>query len=412
VHCKKLAISILQLMDHSFENQSLNWFDQKYRNNLADLDLAYYTGRVKQKDWREYFLSIYSEDVLHLFHSSLSGEQDWLSQIVQKNRKSFHPIRHLLVMSAIEMTIEEVFYSKLPQPFGQPNHPCQNFVCDYFNVPIIENVSITLCEKTKMPIGTFTCPICEFSYTRRGPDQSEADKFRRTRVKSYGSLWERKLQEFSKSGLGLRELSRRMGADPNTIKRFLNDEEEGDLEIEQSKDFISHDRQNWLSLQRECPHKSTKQLREVNKALYMRLYRSDRDWLKQNSTKLLKRTSSGRVDWNKRDEEILDKVIGVVENLLMSENKPDRITVGKIGYLIGERALLEKKLEKMPKTNFYLQEKVETVEQFQKRRILYTIRHFKENGEELVPWKIVRYSGIKDYNRWTELIGNYTELEH
>lgn len=42
----------------------------------------------------------------------------------------------------------------------------------------------------------------------------------------------------------------------------------------------------------------------------------------------------------------------------------------------------------MPKTKTYLQGKVETVEQFQERRILYTIKEFKRKGEELVPWKI------------------------
>lgn len=205
--------------------------------------------------------------MLHLFHSPLRGEQDWLSQIVQKNRKSFHHPRHLLVMLVLELTIKEVFKKGLPQPFGQPKYPCQNIVCDYYNVLIIENITNTLCEKTKKPIGTFICPNCEFSYTRRGPDQNEADKIQRTRVKSYGSLWERKLQEFSKSGIGLRELSRRMGADPNTIKRFLNSEDEGGLEIEKTEDFVKEDRQSWFALQSEYPYKSIKQLRNVNKLL-------------------------------------------------------------------------------------------------------------------------------------------------
>lgn len=340
-HCRKMAKSILQLMNDDFEHHALNWFDQKYRNKLAELGLAYYTGRVKQKKWRDYFQTVYSEEVLQLFHSSLRGEQDWLSLIVQKNRKSFHPIRHLLVISALEMTIEEVFNNELPQPFGQPNWPCQNIVCDYHNALIIENVSITLCEKTKKPVGTFKCPKCGFSYTRRGPDKNEEDKFRRTRVKSYGSLWEMKLQEYSKLNLGLRELSRKMGADPNTIKRFLNDYKENSLNIEQSRDSVKKDRESWLSLEREYPQKSIKQLREAEKALYMRLYRSDKKWLKTNSPEPIKRTSSVKIDWGKRDEEVLRQVTKVVEDLLNPENKPVRITVSKVGYQIGQRALLE-----------------------------------------------------------------------
>lgn len=157
-HCKKLKEGILQLMNQPFQHHPLNWFDQKYSNKLAELNLAYYTGRVKQKAWRDYFLTIYSEETLQLFRSPIKGEQDWLSLIVQKNRKSFHPLRHLLVMSALHITVEEVFNNELNKPFGQPNYICQNIVCDYFNVSIIENVSITLCEKTKKPIGNIRMP--------------------------------------------------------------------------------------------------------------------------------------------------------------------------------------------------------------------------------------------------------------
>lgn len=403
-HCKKLATSILQLMNQPFERQSVIRFDQKYRNKLAELDLAYYTGRVKQKAWRDHFQQYYGKEVLQLFCSQLKGNQDWLSLIVQKNRKSFHPIRHLLVISALDMTVEDLFNSEISQPFGYPNWPCQNKVCDHYNVPVIENVSITLCEKTKKPIGTFTCTVCEFSYTRRGPDKNEDDKFRRTRVKSYGSLWETKLQEFSKLSLGLRELSRRMGADPNTIKRFLNDEKEGSLKVEQSKDFVKENRQSWLSLQRQYPQKSIKQLREVEKALYMRLYRDDKEWLKANSPNPLKKTSTTRIDWNKRDDEILEKVKGAVESLLNPNNKPVRVTIGKVGYLIGERALFEKKFDKLQRTKRYLQEKVETVEQFTERRIEYVIDDMYKNNEELKTWIILRKSGIKDWDLWRKAV--------
>lgn len=394
-HCRKMAKLILQLMNHDFEHHALNWFDQKYRNKLVEFGLAYYTGRVKQKKWREYFQTVYSEEVLQLFHSPLRGEQDWLSLIVQKNRKSFHPIRHLLVISALEMTIEEVFNNELPQPFGQPNWPCQNIVCNCYNVPIIENVSITLCDKTKKPIGTFKCPKCGFSYTRRGPDKNEQDKFRRTRVKSYGSLWKMKLQEYSKLDLGLRELSRRMGADPNTIKRFLNDEKDSNLNIEQKIDSVKKDRQSWLSLQRMYPQKSIKQLREAEKALYMRLYRSDREWLKANSPKPIKRTSSERIDWNKRDEEILEKVKEAVKNLLKLEDKPVRITSGRIGYMIDEKALLEKKLDKMPKTKEFIDEVTETAQAFRLRRVKHVLYGMDKTGEVINSWKVLRKSGIK-----------------
>lgn len=48
----------------------------------------------------------------------------------------------------------------------------------------------------------------------------------------------------------------------------------------------------------------------------MRLYRNDREWLKGNSPMPVKSTTitSSRINWNKRDEETLEKVMKVVDN--------------------------------------------------------------------------------------------------
>lgn len=401
--CRKIAGNLFQLMDQPFKHRKIEEYHEIYQSKLIGLELAYYTGQVKQEEWRDYFSSIYSQELLQLCSSPLLGEQDWLSLIVQKNRKTFHPIRHLLVMAALGMEIAELFEkNSVLKPFGNPLWPCLNTVCNYYQVPVIEDVTVTLSEKTKDPIGTFTCPVCEFSYTRRGPDKDKNDKFQKTRVKAYGHVWMDKLQEYSKLDIRLRELSRKMGADPNTIKRYLDNEKEG-----KSTNTLAHseaDRQRWLSLQNHYPNKNVKQLRQEEKALYMRLYRNDREWMKENSPKAKKGTSPARIDWDKRDEERLGQVSKVVEDLLNSEKKPIRITIGKIGFLIGERALLEKKLDKMPNTKSYLQEKIETVEQFQERRILYAIHQFRDQGKELIPWKILRSAGIKGHKKWSEVI--------
>lgn len=408
--CRKIAGNLYQLMDQPFKHRKIEEFHEIYQSKLIGLDLAYYTGQVKQKEWRDYFSSIYSQELLQLCSSPLIGEQDWLSLIVQKNRKAFHPIRHLLVMAALDMEIAELFEKKdVIKPFGSPNWPCLNSVCTSFQVPVIKTVTVTLSEKTKEPIGTFTCPVCEFSYTRRGPDKDEDDKLRKTRVKAYGHVWIEKLQEYLKLDIGLRELSRKMGAGPNTIKRYLEHEKEDNSA--NTSDYSEVDRRKWLSLQSQYPNKNVKQLRQEEKALYMRLYRNDREWMKKNSPKAKRVASPDRIDWAIRDEEILRVVSKVVERLLNSEEKPIRVTIGKVGYLIGERALLEKKLDKMPKTKSYLQEKVESVEQFQERRIIYTIREFRKKGEDLVPWKVLRSSGIKDYNKWFEFVNSYINID-
>lgn len=409
--CKRIAGSVFQLLNRQFAHKEIEVFHQIYQSELIGLGLAYYSSRVKQKAWREYFSSMYSQEFLQLCHSELSGHQDWLSLIVQKNRKSFHPIRHLLVMAALNIDIVSFFNeNNTPKPFGNPSWPCLNKVCDYYRFPIINNVSISLADVTKEPVGTFTCSICGFSYTRRGPDKGEEDRFRNTRVKAYGNVWMEKLKDLSNTGIGLRELGRRMGADPKTVKIYL----ENEIEARSTKSLISLEanRKKWLSLQKKFPNKSVKQLRQENKALYMRLYRNDRGWMIENTPKEMQREPSFRVDWKKRDGVILEEVTNIVENLLGLEKKPTRITVSKIGQLIGKKSLLEKKLDKIPKTKAYILSRTESVEQFQERRILYTIKQFLEQGEALAPWKIMRSAGIKDYEKWVEFVEHHIDLNN
>ncbi|MEI0738992.1 TnsD family Tn7-like transposition protein [Paenibacillus sp. JTLBN-2024] len=120
VHLKELASSINILLNKRFVNKELQWFGEKYINALITKGLAYYSNRVKQDDWREFFLEKYDPSVLDIFHSSLTGKGDWLSMIVQKHRKSFHPIRHLLIMSALDISVEELFNEEITSPFVSP----------------------------------------------------------------------------------------------------------------------------------------------------------------------------------------------------------------------------------------------------------------------------------------------------
>lgn len=401
-HLKELTPLVINLLNERYENKELKWFGEKYTNALITKGLAYFSKRVKQDDWREFYLEKYERSVLDIFHSSLTCKGDWLSMIVQKHRKSFHPIRHLLIMSALDISLKELFNEEIGSPFVPPPWPCLNPVCDSYKQNVINSMDLTLSDNTKNPIGTFMCPHCNFTYTRRGPDKSEVERYRKTRVKSYGSVWEAKLKEQSQLDISLRELSRRMGADPNTIKRFLttNDKEK----IVVNEDKLSVDQKTWLDLIKENPTISVKQLRMGNKALYMRLYRANREWLRSNSPLLNQPTNKERIDWNKRDNEILNEVVNAINELLNKDQKPVRITFSKIGSLIGRKALLEKKLYKLPKTKLYLEEYLESVSDFQNRRIDYVLNKLKTQGEVLPDWQILRMAGLPYEEKWVDVL--------
>lgn len=405
IHLKEMASLIFTLLNKSFENKELQWFGEKYTNALITKGLAYYSGRVKQDEWREFFLEKYEHSILDIFHSSLTGKGDWLSMIVQKHRKSFHPIRHLLVMSALDISMEELFNEELMSPFVSSPWPCLNPICSSYKKNVINNMDLTLSDNTKKnPIGTFMCPHCKYTYTRRGPDNSEMDRYRKTRVKSYGPVWEEKLKEQSQLDISLRELSRKMGADPKTIKRYLTANDKEIIVVNEAK--LSVDQKTWLDLIKENPNMSVKQLRMGNKALYMRLYRANREWLRMNSPLLNQPSNKERIDWKKRDNEILDEVVNAINRLLNKEEKPVRITLTKIGSIIGRKALLEKKLYKLPKTKLYLEKHLESVSEFQNRRIEYVLNKMKTQGEVMPDWQILRMAGLPYEEKWLEVLNH------
>ncbi|WPC42843.1 TnsD family Tn7-like transposition protein [Clostridium sp. JS66] len=152
-------------------------------------------------------------------------------------------------------------------------------------------------------------------------------------------------------------------------------------------------RQKWLELRKKHPNNSKSFIIDLDIATYTWLNRHDKNWIKENSP--IKKTYgySKKIDWEKRDEEILQEIKRVVEAMYNSKEKPERITVGAVGRKIGKVYLLRKYLDKMPKTKEYLQEKAESVKEFQNRRIKWVKENVTTNGEN--EWIVRREAGVK-----------------
>ncbi|OOM09404.1 TnsD family Tn7-like transposition protein [Clostridium saccharobutylicum] len=152
-------------------------------------------------------------------------------------------------------------------------------------------------------------------------------------------------------------------------------------------------REKWLKLRNEYPNENTTFIRELDKATYIWLNKYDKKWLSENSPVKKTYGHSKKIDWEKRDEEILQEVKDVIEAIYNSSEKPERVTVGAVGRKIGKAYLLQKYLDKMPKTKEYLQEKVEAVKVFQNRRIKWVRENVTTNGES--EWIVMREAGVR-----------------
>ena len=126
------------------------------------------------------------------------------------------------------------------------------------------------------------------------------------------------------------------------------------------------------------------------------MYRNDKEWLNQNSPALKVAVPSvAKVDWTDRDKQIIEKVKDAVR-VILNEDKPARITISRVGKIIGLLALLEKHLDEIPLTKAYLKSVTESVEDFQIRRIKWAIKQLDNCGEETQRWKVVRIARLRE----------------
>lgn len=102
-----------------------------------------------------------------------------------------------------------------------------------------------------------------------------------------------------------------------------------------------------------------------------------------------------RVDWEKLDLEILHLVKEAMQKLYVIE-KPMYVNKSRVAKEFGQLSLLEKLLDKFPKTKEYLNGNLETHEQFQICRIKWACRKlYMEDKKNVVAWKVRRLAGLK-----------------
>ncbi|NEU78986.1 TnsD family Tn7-like transposition protein [Nostoc sp. UIC 10630] len=412
-----LAQDISWLINSNLFSRELEWFQRKYIALLIEKNFATATGRVNQKRLLDNFLFFYGAEVLEAVNSMVNyeNEQNWLFSIVRKHRKSFHPIRHLLVIRFLTNSIEEFFNTDYQyKPFGEGPWLCLNAAVNHYLKPVITNLVVTHCLDNKKPLGTFSCS-CGMVYCRTGPDETDEDKQRIGKVLTYGQFWEQKLKELVEiQELGLRETARQLKVDSRTVKHYtailklktfwkssqknqlVDSQEVLDSNLNLASDDRIKYREVWKALQQQYPEASKTTLRGLAKGTYIWLYRNDKEWLNKNSPSLkVPLPCVGKVDWAERDKQVLEKVKTAVRTFLSAE-KPARVTICRIGKSIGLLALLEKHLAEMPLTKVYLESVTETVEDFQIRRIKWAIKRLDDCGEEIQPWKVIRLAALRE----------------
>lgn len=403
---------IIFLLSNKMESKPSDWFKEQYLSRLKELGYATVNGRIKQKELIGSFLGFYGQRLLEIMQSDIDNyNNNWLNDMLRRNNRTSHPIRHLLLIQFLEISISDLFNKKIKyKPFGEKPWPCLNPAASHYMSSVVTDMELKYGTDSKSPLGVFRCD-CGFVYLRTGPDHKDEDRYKKTKIKQFGLVWEAKLKQLIEQRLSLRKTARQLGVDPATVKKYAKklglktywikrSEEEGKSINSIKKHSLVEKkegyRREWLNLRKQYPRSDKTELRQLNNRVFTWLYRNDRDWLNRNSPKLKSIVNDNhRVDWEYRDEEIFNNVTVAVNDML-SVGKPIRITVSSIGSRIGIRPLLEKHLDKLPKTKRYLEGKTESIKDFQIRRLQWAIQELQDDGQDLSLWRIFRKAGIRE----------------
>lgn len=401
----------------------------RYTSLLIDARLATATGRVRQAELIRRFPTFFGSELLKLLDSDVGyeSESNWLSNIVRKHRKTFHPLRHFLLMRFLGHPVSTFFALETQfKPFGVGPWRCFNGAAKHYLQLAVERVEVTWARDSKKALGTFSCS-CGFSYSTTDLSLPTATQFKFGKVKTFGKLWEKKLRwlvEVHK--LGLRETARRLRVDPLTVKRHAQRLDvscqwgSSTAPMAESLTVRSHEsheeitavhRKTWTQLRRTDMGVSKTAMRLQTPATYIWLYRHDREWLDSHSPSRKATTvPTRRVNWDKRDEAVLAEAQTAVRELLKRQPLV-RVTVGRVGKVIGSLPLLEQHSDKLRLTKAYLETVTESQEQFQIRRVEWAATALSAQGKVVKEWEVIRLAGLgKTYsNKVGEAIAKATD---
>lgn len=172
-------------------------------------------------------------------------------------------------------------------------------------------------------------------------------------------------------------------------------------------------RREWKAAITAYPKKGVKWLRITGGfgALYAWLYRNDRLWLGQNKPCQAPRNTKQFVaDWDRRDTEFLNHIKNLKKAGALHNNHGRR-SMSWIIKQSGQRALLEKNPNKLPKTIDFIKKIAESPDAYRRRRIESVIHTLIKQHQSLEVWIIFRKAGIRKEFQSKSIIRNIHYLK-
>ena len=328
------------------------------QQNMAAKTLSEWTGWYRQQLAEKGFLrhrhvdskrlhdgiKLYYGDALQVLEgvSSTIRQLDWLDVLCRKQRKSQHPLYHILLSLFLDSKPSSV------SVFGAGPWPCLNPLEQHLGECRISTISTH--RNHGHTVGVFACD-CGYAYTRHWDNEKHA--LSKPLPRHYGHTFYQLLSKYQQQRLGLRATARLLHVDPSTVKRErvrLNAFPDSGTSIDVS---------NKKSVLRKNPN-----LHHLP-----------------------------RTDWAAVDEALLTDFQQAVR-MVLQETPPVRVTRKMLERLLDCVGWTEKRVQFLPKLSHYLAQVIESTADFQIRRLYWVVKKMQQQGEPIKAWRIRRLAHL------------------
>jgi hypothetical protein len=354
-----------------------------YRNALESARCLTAQFLVRTRELANRLAETFPDEYLVTVNCSVSTTAacPWFIRPTLKRRSTFAPLKHLLVMCALNMEWHDFMTANHEGDSRRKaaSKPCGNPVCPERGKswPLWSACSHGC--RFKLRVNHFKCGAC-------GRVTAECkDSKRMEWVRDRGPVWRAELAKlWNDQTQNLYEIAERLEVSSTIVKRHawkmgLIFPRRGPsvaivsrgLKVDSKTLPLKDWRRQWLREIEAHPGYGVKRLRRTLPNLYARLYRWDRDWfLKHSPREKGSRQRKSIVDWEERDTTFSRILLAGAAKAIRSR-PPERVTARTICRLAGiHHRLVLKSLRLLPQCRSILAENTETSTDFASRLML------------------------------------------
>ncbi|MDA1818263.1 TnsD family Tn7-like transposition protein [Bacillus cereus] len=424
LHLLNLAQDIYYLFSNKFHPISPKLLFEKYKT-LMEINNIAYPALERQKKLGEAISNNCSQEFLELLSLNFIKEDksNWLRYFLgEASICHSHPIRHLLVMRAL-CGSSKTFFEKehVFEPFGKGPWVCMNHLSDHYLQRDVKEVKVSLHSGNRRIQGDFICK-CGFIYRLREWEQDPLEVVQfSNRIIERGEVWEENFKMLLNRNLSWGKLSELTGFSIPTLRKIVA-EQKGErkkgisgkvVTEEEKRKKTANYKKIWKEQRESYPNYNRKKLIDMNRAVYGWLHKYDMQWLEENmpvSQKGRNIASKKEGMYNERDKQLLKEIKKIVKEWEEYEGRKGNL-MRKSYYGITEMVTSidrDKFQKNYPLTMEYVLTVIETVQEFQKRRVRHLLNTtFLDTRVTFSQLKDI--SGIKKFTKVNPELESYVK---